>query len=600
MELGMAYYEATQKSNLYQEELKKLYDTFQGEDAVQVVLTGRAYNILSESMNKNIPEMFSNLGVKTFYQDMIEPAVEDTDPVKPLLNAFHWDQASRILETAAICTRVKNLYPVFITSFKCSPDSFAIEYFKRILDQQEKPYLILQLDDHDSNVGYETRVEAAVRAFRNHYQSLEQPETLPKVKRKALAVNPILTDDLKGKTIFFPTWDHLTLPLVAAYLNQHGYDVRFLEEDPQSIQKSMRHNTGQCIPLNAIAQGFIDYIYRYNLNPADTVLWFFFSLISCNVRLYPHYIKTILESHGLSEAGVYVGNLTLMDMVPLGGIDTYFAYFFGGLLRSLGCRTRPYELEPGATDRAILAGRDVLVQVFSSGKDREEALEEVYQLFAAVPVDRSKRKPLVAIFGDFYVRDNEIMNQNLIKAIEDAGGEVIATSFVELMRIASKPNLKRMRMTGRYKEYLMLSALLSVVELMEKKYYGVLQKMQQGIVASDPNYEDFQAKFNIRVEQEGESSDNILKIFHIMKEHPDVALFVQANPAFCCPALISEAMRGEIERVTGVPVVSITYDGTGTYKNSLIAPYLRYAKKRGEDAAPERSILSPNSLSARL
>ena len=35
-----------------------------------------------------------------------------------------------------------------------------------------------------------------------------------------------------------------------------------------------------------------------------------------------------------------------------------------------------------------------------------------------------------------------------------------------------------------------------------------------------------------------------------------------------------EAMGDDIERVTGVPVVSITYDGTGAPKNDVIVPFL--------------------------
>ncbi len=73
--------------------------------------------------------------------------------------------------------------------------------------------------------------------------------------------------------------------------------------------------------------------------------------------------------------------------------------------------------------------------------------------------------------------------------------------------------------------------------------------------------------------------DNILKIHYIKKHHPEVALFVQASPAFCCPALITEAMAAEIERQTGVPVVSITYDGTGGSKNDVIIPYLKYPRR---------------------
>ena len=55
---------------------------------------------------------------------------------------------------------------------------------------------------------------------------------------------------------------------------------------------------------------------------------------------------------------------------------------------------------------------------------------------------------------------------------------------------------------------------------------------------------------------------------------------MQASPAFCCPALVTEAMAQRIEEVTGVPVVSITYDGIGGSKNDVIVPYLKYPRAR--------------------
>ena len=37
-------------------------------------------------------------------------------------------------------------------------------------------------------------------------------------------------------------------------------------------------------------------------------------------------------------------------------------------------------------------------------------------------------------------------------------------------------------------------------------------------------------------------------------------------------------MARDIQRVTGVPVVSLTYDGTGRYQNDAIVPYLRFSR----------------------
>ena len=39
-------------------------------------------------------------------------------------------------------------------------------------------------------------------------------------------------------------------------------------------------------------------------------------------------------------------------------------------------------------------------------------------------------------------------------------------------------------------------------------------------------------------------------------------------------------MSGEIERVTGVPVVTVTYDGTETSQNDAIVPYIHFAREK--------------------
>ena len=84
--------------------------------------------------------------------------------------------------------------------------------------------------------------------------------------------------------------------------------------------------------------------------------------------------------------------------------------------------------------------------------------------------------------------------------------------------------------------------------------------------------------------------DNILKIHYLTKYYPDVALFVQTSPAFCCPGLVTEAMARKIEKRTGIPIVSITYDGTGGIKNDVIVPYMNYP--RNNKSLHRHSVIS--------
>jgi glycosyltransferase involved in cell wall biosynthesis len=116
----------------------------------------------------------------------------------------------------------------------------------------------------------------------------------------------------------------------------------------------------------------------------------------------------------------------------------------------------------------------------------------------------------------------------------------------------------------------------SCLKLFEDKYYRYFEKfLGPQKVINPKKLEKYLGKFNISPYHSGESYENILKIFYFMENYPDISLFVQANPAFCCPSLVTEAMTNQITGITGVPVVTITYDGTNDYKNDVIIPYLQ-------------------------
>ena len=73
----------------------------------------------------------------------------------------------------------------------------------------------------------------------------------------------------------------------------------------------------------------------------------------------------------------------------------------------------------------------------------------VLDLIADIEYDPAHRKPLVAIFGDLYVRDNEVMNQDLVRAIEEAGGEALITPYHDYTKIIIENMFRRAYAAGR-------------------------------------------------------------------------------------------------------------------------------------------------------
>ena len=551
---------------------------------IYTVLLGRPYTVLSRSMNKGIPDIFAALGVKTFFQDMLAPRGDGQMLTKPLLKELHWHHAAAILAAAEEIGRRPGAYPVLITSFKCSPDSFVIEYFKQTMTAWRKPYLILQVDDHDTSGGYETRIEAAVRAFQNHHQNRkvnEEKYSSPNL----IPIIPKHKQSIEGKTLLLPNWDNLTIPLIGAALRREGIDARVVEHSPGALQKSLRYNTGQCIPVNIIAQECIDYIEAHDLDPGDTMLWMPQANIACNIHLYPAYIQQALHnsSNGKGTAGVYVGPMSMSDLSMKMPVRAYFAYMFGGYLRRLGCRLRPYEKIAGSTDAAQKKGLELLMAAFAGQMTYEEVLPRIIALFTAIDIS-SGRKPKVAIFGDLYARDNESINQNLIPFIEANGGEVLTTPYSDYLKMIARPYLRKWLIEGHYLEAFSSKLILAGLKRREKAYYAYFNQILDE-PEPEPEYNDppgqILSRYNLRPENSGESMDNLLKIHYLVKHHPDIALMVQVSPAFCCPALVTEAMTRRIEQITGIPIVSITYDGTGGNKNEAVIPYLTFPRTNG-------------------
>jgi predicted nucleotide-binding protein (sugar kinase/HSP70/actin superfamily) len=334
--------------------------------------------------------------------------------------------------------------------------------------------------------------------------------------------------------------------------------------------------------LNIIVQNAIDYIETNGLKPEDTVLWIMKSDLSCNLSMFPLFMKKLLENYGkgLEKVSVYVGDVIFYDFSLATAINAYLAYMFGGYVRKIGCSIRPYEKQPGITDAKIHQAMISLYEAFRYGKPKDLVLENIIRDFESIETKR-KEKPRVAIFGDMYVRDNDLMNQDLIKAVEANGGEVITTPYNEYIKIVINSTTKRFFKRGRYSDYVKIKFLKSLIPLVEDKYKKYFYKYNGAVtVINSGETDEWLNRFGLNIMHRGESFENILKIHALVKQHPDLDLFIQTNPSYCCPSLVTEAMTSRIEELTGVPVVTIEYDGTTGIKNEDIIPYLNYRNKK--------------------
>ncbi len=120
-----------------------------------MVLVGRPYNIHDSGMNLSVGvKIRERYGVNVIPIDALP--VDETD-VKDVNSNMYWDYGRRILAAAKLVARHPRLHIIYITNFKCGPDSF-IKGFVRWASG--KPFLTLQFDGHSNDAGMMTRCEA--------------------------------------------------------------------------------------------------------------------------------------------------------------------------------------------------------------------------------------------------------------------------------------------------------------------------------------------------------------------------------------------------------------------------------------------------------
>ena len=120
-----------------------------------LLLLGRSYNIYDRSINCDIPrKLRTRYGANVIPLDFL---VTGQEAIRELHSNMYWISGQKILAASRLAASRPNLHVIYITNFKCGPDSY-IKHFTR--EAAGAPLLVLQFDGHGNDAGYMTRCEA--------------------------------------------------------------------------------------------------------------------------------------------------------------------------------------------------------------------------------------------------------------------------------------------------------------------------------------------------------------------------------------------------------------------------------------------------------
>jgi predicted nucleotide-binding protein (sugar kinase/HSP70/actin superfamily) len=127
------------------------------------------------------------------------------------------------------------------------------------------------------------------------------------------------------------------------------------------------------------------------------------------------------QTGGLKQA---TGEEAGLDLSPPFFIAIAKALFAGDVINLAGYALRPYEVEEGATDRALREAKAIVYRALAERTSIHVALWRAGKVLRAVEVDRLRAKPKVAVLGEFWAMTTEgDGNYRLQRFLEAEGAE---------------------------------------------------------------------------------------------------------------------------------------------------------------------------------
>lgn len=371
---------------------------------------GKPYNLFDPYLNLGLFERLRRLGVLAVPLPMLSLIPEIEGCLLP------WEFSAEIFRAARACVFHDGIYPLLTSNYGCALDSFTFRQLEPHLVQ--KPHLIAEFDEHRGEVGLITRLEAFLDQL-DGAKKVSTPVPAPPVR-----MNPVALVPETGARICMPYWSDYVYAYAGIWQHR-GYDVEILPVPDKSVrQLGERYSPGkECSPYTMVVG---DLIRLHQDRPSEKLVYHFPGVtFPCLLTQYGNSMQLLISNLGIDH--IRLSSLNGTELAGAFGFADmqllYESLLAIDVLVKAACEIRPYEKIPGMT--SDLHHRNLMC--IREGVARGsviQALDTSLKLLSTVPVDRSRKKPLIGIAGDLYTKVNEAANSNLFSWLEEQGFEV--------------------------------------------------------------------------------------------------------------------------------------------------------------------------------
>ena len=420
---------------------REVLEQTQAAGGTCVVLASRPYQT-DPIVNHNLPGMFIEQGVPVLTADAV-PGMREVDLTRSRLdiaNNYH----ARILSCALIAARTDGLEFAQIASFGCGHDAYLADEAARLMHEvSAKRPLLLKVDESAAEGALRIRVRSFLETTRirrargdadDEVRELSDPYPVKFTK-----------DERDTYTVLVPNTSHAFSRLMAAAFTKQGVRAVSLpvgRENAIRLGKRYVHND-ICFPAQIVIGEVLDGLMNGGYDLDHTAVMMAKYVGDCRLTHYSALLRKALDDAGFSQVPILTNDLADNHDLHPGfkmSLMTAMRIAYGlpmiDALEELLRKMRPYELEPGAADRAFEIALDHVIEGTKRHGVRGalSGFRRAIQVMADVKIDRSHPRPTVLIVGEYLLNFHPGANRDIERYLERNGFEVIEARMTDVIR----------------------------------------------------------------------------------------------------------------------------------------------------------------------
>ncbi|MDI1354534.1 MAG: acyl-CoA dehydratase activase [bacterium] len=391
------------------------------------VILGRTYNTGDPELNLRLVEKLIHLNVLPFPLDFLPLAEENIFEDFPNM---YWPGGRKILAGAKIIARTENMYGVYTGNFRCGPDSFISHFVTEVL--KGKPSIQIEIDEHSADAGLITRLEAFLDSVRK--KGRKQSAVKRHISKNYKQATPT-----KDRVLYWP-YMHDGSYIAAAAARSCGIESYALPlQTNEDLELGRKYTSAkECFPMICTTGSFIKKLQEPGVDPKKVSFFMPDHNGPCRFGMYNQLQKIIFDRLNLKEVKIVTpsNDGSYSDITPGNGskfrMNVWKGFVAFDLIRKLQQQYTPYEKIKGDTEKVYLESLNRLVQsVENNTKNLGSILEDCGKQFKSIQILNIPRKPVVAVVGEIFMRDNKFCSGNIVKRLEALGAETLMAPFSE-------------------------------------------------------------------------------------------------------------------------------------------------------------------------